>query len=122
MTSVVVRYLDKAKVLADLQALAIRIGTAHREVQEVRLFGSLARGGRNPYADADVLIVLDACAVPYRDRSPLYKPLGAPVPMDLIVCTRAELEREIAADNRFVRRILDESRPLYVRPAAPSPA
>ncbi len=81
----------------------------------MRLFGSLARGERNPYADADVLIVVDASDLALRDRAPRYKPVDAPVPMDVIVCTQAELEREVAADNTFVSRLLAESLVLYQR-------
>ena len=122
MTSVTVRYLDSEKVLAELREIAARIGAAHPEVLEVRLFGSLARGERNPYADADLLIVLDASRVPYRDRPPLYKPVGAPVPTDLMVCTQAELERELAAANPFVLGILAESLVLHSRLEAGAPA
>lgn len=110
------RSLDREKVLAELRAAAAGIGAAHPEVREVRLFGSLARGERNPYADADCLIVLDATDVPYRDRSVVYKPLGGPLPMDLTVCTQAELDREVGAANPFVLRILSESLVLYSRP------
>jgi hypothetical protein len=35
--------------------------------------------------------------------------------MDLTVCTRDELAREVAAGNPFIRRILGESVLLYVR-------
>lgn len=119
LSSVTVRYLDREKVLAALREIAARIGAAHPEVQEVRLFGSLARAERNPYADADFLIVLDASDLPYRDRPPVYKPVGAPVPMDLTVCTRAELDREVAAGNMFVIKVLAEGLVLYAR-SAPS--
>jgi predicted nucleotidyltransferase len=115
LSSVRVRYLDRDAVLAKLRVLAAEIGAARPEVSEIRLFGSLARGERNPFADADLLIVLDSSDVPYRDRSPLYKPAGSPVPMDLTVCTRAELDREMAAGNRFIRRIAAESVALYAR-------
>ena len=115
MSSVRVRYLDRDAVLVKLRELAAEIGAERPEVQEVRLFGSLARGERNPFADADLLIVLDASELPYRDRSPRYRPAGSPVPMDLTVCTRAELDREIAAGNRFIRRIVAESVALYAR-------
>ncbi len=101
--------------MADLRALATRLGAERPEIAEIRLFGSLARGTSNPYADADVLIVLDSTDLPYRDRLPRYKPLGSPVPMDLTICTRAELERELAAGNRFVRRMVGESISLYAR-------
>jgi Nucleotidyltransferase domain len=115
LSSVRVRYLDRDAVRAKLRQLAAEIGTERPEVQEIRLFGSLARGERNPFADADLLIVLDASGTPYRDRSPRYKPAGSPVPMDLTVCTREELHREIAAGNRFIRGILAESIVLYSR-------
>ena len=90
-------------------------GAAHREIAEIRLFGSLARGTVNPYADADLLVVLDATDLPFRDRLPRYKPMGSPVPLDVTACTREELSRERSAGNRFVRRIVDDSILLYVR-------
>jgi hypothetical protein len=92
------------------------MSACHPEVREVRLFGSLARGTRNPYADADLLVVVDACELPFRDRLPRYKPVGAPVPIDLLVCTQAELDRELAAGNAFVGGALTESVVLYARP------
>jgi hypothetical protein len=73
------------------------------------------RRGRKPYADADLLVVVDDTDLAPRDRSPRYRPSGLPVPADLTVCTRAELERELAAGNRFLTRILRESIPLYSR-------
>jgi predicted nucleotidyltransferase len=112
-----VRYLDKPAAPVALRGLAEKLGAERPEVVEVRLFGSLARGERNPFADADLLVVLASSDVPYRDRLPLYKPAGSPVPMDLIICTRAELERELTAGNRFLRRVLDESVVLYRRQA-----
>ena len=84
---------------------------------EIRLFRSLARGERNPWADADWLVILEQSAVPLHDRSPQYKPIGSPVPMDITVCTREELSRELASGNRFVTRIMTESVALYARPA-----
>jgi hypothetical protein len=104
--------------VARLRELAAEVGGARPEVAEIRLYGSLARGERNPWADADWLVVLDATDVPFRDRAPRYKPSGSPVPMDLTVCTRAELERELAAGNRFVASIMRESVVLYERPDA----
>ena len=67
MSSVRVRYLDRDAVLASLRELATRLGAERPEIQEIRLFGSLARGQRNPFADADLLIVLDASDLPIRD-------------------------------------------------------
>ena len=116
MSSVRVRYLDSNRVLASLHELAMRLGAERPEILEIRLFGSLARGQRNPFADADLLIVLDASDLPVRERIPLYKPTRIPLPMDLTICTRDELARELAAGNRFLRRVLAESLVLYSRP------
>ena len=114
-SSVRVRSLDRPGILATLRTLAASQGAARPEIKEIRLFGSLALGAANPHADADLLIVLDATELAFGDRLPRYKPLGSPVPMDVMVCTRAELARELAAGNRFVRRILDDSIVLYTR-------
>ena len=97
--------------------MAATHGAARREIAEIRLFGSVARGTANPYADADLLIVLDATDLPFRDRLPRYKPMGSPVPLDLTVCTREELSRELSAGNRFVRCLVDDSTILYAREA-----
>lgn len=115
MSSVSVRSLDREKVLEALRDAARALGASHPEVREVRLFGSLARGSRNPYADADLLIVIDDTDLAPRDRSPRYRPGGLPVPADVMVFTRAELERELAAGNRFLTRILRENIALYLR-------
>lgn len=55
------------------------------------------------------LILLEASDLPPRDRVPVYKPVEAPVPIDLTVCTQAELDREARAKSSFVVRILAES-------------
>ena len=108
-------------MLASLRELATRLGAERPEIVEIRLFGSLARGQRNPFADADLLIVLDASDLPVRERIPLYKPSHVPVPMDLTICTRGELARELAAGNRFLRRVVAESLVLYSRPGTARP-
>ena len=115
MGSVRVHSLDRERVLAALRALAATMAEQRPEVQEVRLFGSLARGTRNPYADADILVILDRSDVAFRDRSPVYKPVGAPVPTDVLVCTQDELEQELAAGNAFLMQVLAESIVLYRR-------
>jgi predicted nucleotidyltransferase len=123
LSSVRVRYLDRTRVLASLRELAQRLGEERPEILEIRLFGSLARGQRNPFADADLLILLDASDVPARERLPLYKPRRIPLPLDLTICTRSELAGELAAGNRFLKRALDESLVLYSRagPAGATP-
>ena len=62
--------------------------------------------------------VLDRSDLAVRDRPPRYKPSGVRVPVDLLVCTRAEPEREPAAGNPFVKRIVTESLVLFRRPGS----
>ena len=62
--------------------------------------------------------VLDRSELAVRDRPPRYTPSGVPVPMALLVCTQAELERELAAANPFVKRIVAESLVPFGRPAS----
>lgn len=112
------RSLDRPAVLADLRCAAAAHAATLPEIAEIRLYGSLARGTANPYADADILVVLDETDLPFHDRLPRYKPMGAPVPLDVTVCTRDELQRELAAGNRFVRRVMDDSVILYARASA----
>jgi hypothetical protein len=101
--------------MVSLRELAARLGAERPEILEIRLFGSLARGERNPFADADLLIVLQASELVPRDRLPRYKPAAVPMPMDLTICTRDELARELAAGNRFLQRVVVESIRLYSR-------
>jgi predicted nucleotidyltransferase len=121
LSSVRVHSLDRERVVAALRALAGTMVERRPEVREVRLFGSLARGTRNPYADADLLVIVDRSDVPFRDRSPVYKPLGAPVPTDVLVCTQDEVERELAAGNSFLTQALAESIVLCERKQPGSP-
>jgi HEPN domain-containing protein len=116
-SSVSVRYPDMAAILSAIRSAAARIGADHPEVVEVRLFGSLARGDPSPYADADLLVILDRSDLAPRDRLPRYRPAGIPVPLDLLVCTREELARELAAGNRFLGRVMAGSRVLFSRAA-----
>ena len=62
--------------------------------------------------------VLDRSDLAVRERPPRYKPGGVPVPMALLVCTQAGLERELAAANPFVKRIVAEGLVLFRRPAS----
>jgi predicted nucleotidyltransferase len=57
--SVKVISLERDKLLTRLEQIARKIITEHREVKEVRLFGSLARGDQVGTSDVDILIILE---------------------------------------------------------------
>jgi predicted nucleotidyltransferase len=70
------------------------------------LFGSLADGTATPRSDADLLLVVEASdQTEPRDRVPAL--LGAlaplPCPVDLLVLTRAEVERAELDGSPLVR-------------------
>jgi predicted nucleotidyltransferase len=94
-----------------LEELARALLAADPNVCEVRLFGSLAADTYTARSDADLLIVLETGAPRRMDRIPalLAHFRTAPIPVDILPYTRAELEAALAAGDRFVERILNHS-------------
>ena len=88
------------------------------EVEEVILFGSLARSDEGTDSDADVLIILsNSTHVRYFDRIPEYAVLFAQfdIPVDVFPYTRAELNRMQNKGNTFIQAMLDEGISLSKR-------
>jgi len=84
---------------------------AFDEVEEVILFGSIARGDYGIYSDADVLVILDSS--PYRryfDRIPKYASMFVKfdIPVEVFPYTRAELDRMLKNGNLFIASMLEE--------------
>lgn len=81
-------------------------------VEEVRLFGSLAKGNYTPRSDADICIILGGDD-PRRmiDRIPEFRESfrGAPVPVDILVYTRAEMDQMRQEGRRFARELAEHS-------------
>ena len=104
-------FLDGAKVVEELRTLASKLVADDLRIEQVILFGSLAKGNYTPRSDADICIILHDDD-PHRpmDRIPQYLAAfsGAPVPVDVLVYTRAEVERMLGEGRRFVREALKE--------------
>lgn len=81
-----------------MRALAAR----YPELEEVILFGSVARGTPVPGSDVDLLVVLSASDRPFLERIPLFVPSGFPVDVDVFPYTRGEIERMEADGNPLV--------------------
>jgi predicted nucleotidyltransferase len=103
--------LDRERLLAQVREAAGQVRTAHPEVAEVRLFGSLARGDATGLSDVDLLIVLSETG----ESDPHWRILAF-LPyfafdrgVDLLVLTRAEIERRLAEDDRWLKRVWTES-------------
>lgn len=120
--SVQIFWLDRPEILNRLQRAVKDLANRHPEIEQVVLFGSLARGGAVPGSDADLLLVLRDSEEPFLERSVRYRPAEIGVDMDLVVYTRQELDQLLADDNAFVAQALKEGLVLFENTpdAAPS--
>jgi predicted nucleotidyltransferase len=87
----------------------------HREIDEVWLFGSLARGQAVPGSDADVLLVLRECDLPFLERAAHYQPEFCGVGVDVFAYTRKELEQMEGTGHQFLERVKTERVCLFKR-------
>ncbi len=80
------------------------------------LFGSLARGEAVPGSDADLLLILDNCDLPWMERLVRYavSPVAG-VAVEVFPYTRTEVQRMEAEGNWFVRQALREGVVLFHR-------
>jgi predicted nucleotidyltransferase len=87
---------------------------------EVVLFGSHARGTGRSGSDVDLLVVMPDTEETLRSRrhitGQIYRRLAAfPVPKDILVYTRGEVERWRGVPGHIVATGLSEGKRLYVR-------
>lgn len=117
--SVTVFWLNQEQVRKNLQTAIEKLAREHPEIEEVWLFGSLARGEAMPGSDADLLMILGSSPVPFRDRFARYWPDFPGV--DVFAYTRAELAQMQADGNSFARRALSEGVSLFMNKTEPIP-
>ena len=93
--SVRVFWLDREQALKNLEKCAHRLLSERPEVEEVRLFGSLAEGRAVPGSDADLLLVVKSDPAPPFKRAEKYMDyfLEVGLPVELFCYTREELQR-----------------------------
>jgi predicted nucleotidyltransferase len=96
-------------VLAAVRERATRLCREHPEIQEILLFGSLARGGFTPESDIDLLIILERSATPFLQRADPFRDVFADLPFDAfpLVYTRDEVDRMQREGNLFLRSALE---------------
>lgn len=86
--------------------------------EKVIVFGSAARGAAGPDSDVDLLVVMPVQGSRRRLATEIDKALiGVPVPVDVIVVTPEELERDRDQVGTVIRPALREGRVLYERAA-----
>ena len=114
--SVKVFWLDRPHLIERLKSAAQALIEQHPEIEQIVLFGSLARGDAVPGSDADLLIVVSHSAEPFLGRAVRYRPAGVGVGVDVVAYTREELAALLAAGNAFVRQALRDGMVLAPAP------
>jgi predicted nucleotidyltransferase len=113
--SVQVFWLNLKQVQTCLKKTVKQMVERHPEVEEVWLFGSLARGDAVPGSDADLMILLSESQLSFLERSLHYQLDFCGVGMDLLVYTRAEAAQMQAAGNPFFQAVYREGICLFQR-------
>ncbi len=100
--SVKIYWLDSQNVMEKLTVAARQMKARHPEIEQILLFGSLARGEAVPGSDADLLVILSSTTQPFLERIAHYLPTGLPLGIDVFPYTQDEIDRMLAAGNHFV--------------------
>ena len=103
--------IDSPKILE-----IVNIITKEFNPEKIILFGSYATGKIDEDSDIDLLIIKDT-NLPYHKRNiDMRRALfGTKVPVDLLVYTNEEFEREKVMKYSFVNQIIENSLILYER-------
>lgn len=120
--SVSVFWLNVDQVRACLRQAVERLAQSHPEIEEVWLFGSLARGDAVPGSDADLLVVLSGSQEAFLDRSVRYQPDFCGIGVDVLAYTRDEVTQMEAEGNRLLRQAMAEGVCLFRRLGKADPA
>lgn len=116
--SAAIRLPDRETLIEKLKRMVAQMLEDFNEVEEVILFGSLARGDDGINSDADVLIVLNSS--PYErhfDRIPEYAGafLSFDTDVDVFPYTRVKLDSMKEDGNLFIKSVLEEGISLSKR-------
>ena len=102
----------------DLQAELKEI--THRLVEELKpekiiLFGSYAWGTPNEDSDLDLLVIISQSdESPTRRATKAYRCLrGLPMPKDILVYTREEVEKSRKVHASLISQVLEEGKVIY---------
>jgi len=97
-----------------LDMIAIKIAQAVQP-EKIILFGSYAWGKPNADSDVDLFIIVDTSNEPgYRRARSVYAALrGVAVPIDIIVKTRAEVQKNATVITSLTKKVLEQGKVLY---------
>jgi uncharacterized protein len=96
-----------------IQQVATSLGRAAR-ARKVVLFGSHASGQARPDSDVDFLVIADSDLPRHKRSRDLYALLHPyPFPMDILVYTPEEVEKQLKDPDSFVATVLAEGTEVY---------
>ena len=109
--SVKITYLNREKVLAELEECAQNLKRQEPEVNRILLFGSLVHERYGPGSDADLLVMIDTTQGRIMDQIPRYLKYFSHVsiPVDIIPMTVKEFKTRQENKDIFISRIVREA-------------
>lgn len=108
--SVVNISLDREAAIKALRDSASRLKAVCPEVQEVRLFGSLARGDHTGTSDADILLILSQSPLNPVERLKRYLPFfDLALAVDVLPFTESEMAGSRVDKAGALHSLLEES-------------
>ena len=98
------RFVDPKEIIEKLKDTALNVARADHNVMAIYLFGSHTQGNAALHSDADILVVLKKDSRPWLERQDEYilAFADAPVPVDVLVYTKEELDAALKKGNSFL--------------------
>ncbi len=99
-------FIDTARVVNEFKKIALKAARKNKNIQSIYLFGSYACQAAGAHSDADIMIVLGQDTRRPMDRLDefILEFSDGPVPADVLVYTRQEIDRAIKEGNLFLSR------------------
>jgi predicted nucleotidyltransferase len=98
--------------MKDIRAFARRIATEFGPTRII-LFGSYAYGRPTEDSDVDLMVVMPYRGHSVRKAAEIRLRIDAPLPLDLLVRSAAEMRWRYRQEEWFIREIVDKGRVLY---------
>jgi len=98
-------------MIQELRHISESMAKKYEEIEEIILFGSLARGDYGVDSDADILVIISSSHYDrFFDRIPKYVTdfLDFCMPVDVFPYTRKEIDIMKGKESLFIRSMLDE--------------
>ncbi len=115
LSSVKVTWLDRKRVLTAVEEGVMELVGNHPEIEEVLMFGSMARGGAVPGSDVDLLVILSRDSRTFLQRIADYMFSIEEIGVDVFPYTRDEIRKMTESGNLFLKRALKEGITIYER-------